>query len=458
MKDRVLAGVSEMKITPPVGMWLLGPVAPSTGVHDDLYARTLVLSNGKHTAAIVCLDLAGTDLSFSDSLRAGVRQRTGIATTLLNCTHTHSAPFTIPWCEPWEWFRQEGRAWREELTEKVTEAVQRASEGLRPATLRAGRAPARVGINRRLMTEEGVVMEPNRGGAIVPWVDVLRVDAEGEPMALLFSHAAHPVIVHAASDLISADYPGFAVAALRQLLGGGTLAMFAQGCGANINGEPWRGGFEAAENCGRRLGEAVATAAQESEAIPLQAARSVAGCALKIAAITVKLPFQEMPTAGECEAALARDQERLADAERAGQSEMETRYLRFNLWNLQGLWKRIKKGSPEPLRFEINALTIGDEWCLLTMPHEVFCEYQLWADLESPFRHTMTLGYTNGCESYVPTDADLALGHLGGYEAAPAPTPGVAALCYRQRTALKVGIEGQIKQGIVRLWGRLRSS
>ena len=42
--------------------------------------------------------------------------------------------------------------------------------------------------------------------------------------------------------------------------------MFAQACGANVNGEPLRGGFEAAERAGAALGQAAAKAAAANPA------------------------------------------------------------------------------------------------------------------------------------------------------------------------------------------------
>ena len=45
---------------------------------------------------------------------------------------------------------------------------------------------------------------------------------------------------------------------VREQLGGRPLVMFAQGCGANINGEPLRAGFEAAHRAGKALGQAAA--------------------------------------------------------------------------------------------------------------------------------------------------------------------------------------------------------
>jgi hypothetical protein len=61
---------------------------------------------------------------------------------------------------------------------------------------------------------------------------------------------------------------------------------------------------------------------------------------------------------------------------------------------------------------------------------------------------TMVLAYTNGCESYIPTDSDFA---LGGYEATASPKPS-AALRYGHRQALKPGAERQIRQQIEALW------
>ena len=57
-----------------------------------------------------------------------------------------------------------------------------------------------------------VTMATNLRGAVVPWVDVLEVAdaahdeaATGKQIALLFSHAAHPVIVHTTSKEIGPD-------------------------------------------------------------------------------------------------------------------------------------------------------------------------------------------------------------------------------------------------------------
>ena len=449
----------------------MGCIQRSNGVHDDLFVRALVLSDGKQQVALVCLDLIGMDFTLADEIRARIRERTGITTTLLNCSHTHSSPFTAPWSILGlrSLSGGAGASWRNDLVAQVTNVVAQAAGDLSQANLRIGRAPAQVGFNRRLPTEQGIVQKPNPQGAVVPWVDVLRVDGvDGKPISILFSHAAHPVIVHGASRLISADYPGYAAAKVRQYFGGKTLAMFAQACGGNINGEPLRGGFGPAERAGAALGEAAITAASESKAIQ--------SAGLKVAAKTLALPFQDLPSQEECELALRKAEDqlaevvgpsvpddeqlwslqdqvdlsatRLASPDDVQPMEGQPWWLQDTVLCLRDLLEKVKRGDRQALRFEIQALTIGNEWCLLAMTHELFAEYQLWFDQSAPFEKKMMLAYTNGLESYVPTDKDFA---LGGYEAASFPSD-AAAFRFRYRTALRPGVEQQIRQGITGLW------
>jgi hypothetical protein len=418
-------------------------------VHDELFARALVLFRGQHRAAIVCLDLVGLDCGLAADLGAEIRRQTGIGTVLLSCTHTHSAPFTIPWSVLGsQWLSGEGRGWRSQLVVKTVSIVRRAVANRVRAVLRAGRMPLQIGFNRRLPTPEGVRMAPNREGPVAPWVDVLRVDdTRGMPVAVLFSHAAHPVIVHRASTLISADYPGAAVADVRRRLGPQTVAMFAQGCGANINAEPLAGGFAAAERAGIEMAEAVVRAAEASEPINGKWA---------VSEITVALPFQDPPPLAECERACRAAEERLArEEEKCGTNQQA------GLWGLQDavlclrdLRDRVRRDDRSTLPFTAEALAVEDAWCLVAMTHEVFAEYQIWIDRIAPFRRTMVMAYTNGCESYLPTDDALA---QGGYEAGAFPTAGCASLRYRYRLGLQPGIEHKVKSAVHRLLDESRS-
>ena len=438
------AGAAQTTITPPSqGTLLLGALQRSTGVHDDLYARAVVLARGAQRVAIVTLDLVGLDAALVERLRTAVRQQTGLPAShvLLNCSHTHSAPFTIPWsvlgCET---FEQEAAPWRDELVDRVADTVRAAASRLEPATLRFAREPVQIGSNRRLPTDDGVRMKPNPDGPVVPWTDVLRVDGAGRrAIAVLFSHAAHPVIVHGASTLISADYPGYAVRAVRERLGGDVVALFAQGCGANINADPLRGGFEAAQHAGTILGTAATKAALRAQAIEVDR--------LHVRTTEVALPFQPAPPEDEVQRALDAARQRLDDLQRTGATPLAVWYEQDNVRVYEELLDIARRGQRRALTFEMQAMALGRDLCLLGLSHEPFAEYQLAADRLSPFAHTMVLGYCSRCESYIPCTWDFA---AGGYETTAVPAAG-APLRYRHRLTLEPDVEARVKAAMEEL-------
>ena len=471
-KANLLAGAAELVINPPVGAPTLGTIQRSTGVHDDLYARALVLNDGRQKIAILSLDLIGMDFVLADSIRSAITARTGIASTLVHCTHNHSAPFTIPWSVlgP-RWLSGPGKSWRDGLADKLGDLVSAADAKSEPVLLRAGRSAVHIGTNRRLPSDQGIVMKPNPAGPVVPWVDVLRVDrSDGTPVAILFSHAAHPVIIHGSSRLISAEFPGFAARKLKERFGGDTIAMFGQAFAGNINGDPLRGGISAAELAGEVLAEAAFQAASGSEGIPSEE--------FKITSVNSEISLQTLPSREECSQALEAAEERLmkaygrevfsdeqlwdmqdeieiAKSQRESKATDDVQPMEGKAWwmmdtvlCLRDLLSKIEKRDERPLRFDAHLLRVGDHWSLLAATHELFAEYQLTLDKAAPTKRNMMLAYTNGCESYIPMDRDLA---LGGYEAATFPADG-AALRYRHRRALRAGFEGQVIKQLRSLW------
>jgi hypothetical protein len=437
----IRAGAAEVVITPPAeGTLLLGALAPSTGVHDDLFARALVLDDGAGQTALVGLDLLGLDVEMTGRVHAAIHEQTGIPAShvLVNCSHTHSSGFTLPWSVlGGEVFERQLTGWADELVGKLADLIATAASALRPAALRSGREPVQLGRNRRLPTPEGVLMAPNPAGAVAPWTDVLCVcDMSDKPLAVVYSHAAHPVIIHGASTLVSADYPGYAAQAVRQSLGKGVVPIFVQGCGGNCNAEPLRGGFDAAGRAGARLGDAVAKAVRTSRAIEAD----------RITCLTesVDLPFRAPPPVAEIEHMLSGNTLAEMDLEKSSDEATKRWYDEDAKRCLEQLLTIARAGARSTLRFGMQGLALGRQFCLVGLMHEPFAEYQLAAQGVSPFDHTMVLGYTNGIESYIPCDADLA---SGGYETAPVPLPG-APLRYRHRLNLAPGVEGRVKGAI----------
>ena len=439
------AAAAQRDITPKVGTVIAHPMRTSVGIHDPLFARALVLEDDDGTkAAIVCLDLIGASFETCDGLRREIEERLGIKHVLINFSHPHSSVGFAPWLLGDSVFDER---WIADTREAIIDALRESLEALRPVELRAGRAPAQVGFNRRVMNDDGyVIMAPNREGPAVPWVNTLSAYPEGgspqtPPIAVLFEHPAHPVIVPDESALISADFPGAAVETVRARYGDETVAMFAQGCCGNINGFPLRSSHEKAEEAGRKLGGAVIRAVETG--VPVVAERLFASTA------TTMLPGGALPTIEDWQ---------------IGFNELHREYEAGNKWLtdqeynhkadcMRTLRSMIERGDdPLERRFDVTTLSIGKEWGVVGLPHELFCEYELWVDESSPYQNTMVMGYTNGVHSYIATDKDLALGKNGGYEAGCLPDWGANGLCSGFFTPPGAGTERLIKECIASLW------
>ena len=410
----LMAGAAETVIT---------SIKDKPEVYAELYARALVFADGEKQLAIVTADYGQFPLWYNKVLLDAIQGATGIPPehVVINCSHTHNAPGVDG-----RWITEESEAW---LATCLAELVKDAVDALEPVTLRSGRAPVQIGYNRRLMNEEGyITMAPNPEGSVVPWVDVLGAyDENGEVIAGLFSHAAHPVIVHWSSEEMGADYPGYAVEHLRNFLElkPESVLLFAQGCAADINGYPLRGGFDACDVAGFALAFATHQALKTAKEIP--AAR------LKACSKLVNLPFRDPPSVAECEQLI----KEFPDDER---------YV--------ALLEVSKSGEKRTLPFPMSAFAVGDALCFLSVSHELFSAYQLFVDKTSPFSHTFVFGYTNGSEVYIATRAAYELGLRAGYEAGPRNH----ALSGPYRLALLPSVEEQIHAEITDLLEKLKDS
>ncbi len=204
-------------ITPRVGVNLIGYFnrPPSTGVHDDLHARALVLEDGQTALALCSVEL----LWLPDIEIATIRQAVAARCTLppknifIFCTHTHSGPAP-----------HEADGWERPLADLIADAIVEAYESRQPARMGTGFGLL-VGysINRRWLERP-----------VDPAVGVIRVDrADGSPLAVLGNYACHAVVMGYDNLLISGDWPGYASRWLEAELG--ALALFGQGGAGDVN-------------------------------------------------------------------------------------------------------------------------------------------------------------------------------------------------------------------------------
>ena len=403
MADELKAGVAEVNVTPPIGMSLCGfgnRAGPAETVYDDLFARALVLDDGRTRLAIVTSDL----ISFAPDLVQRIRILVGRgarvpgSALLLNGSHSHSGPTVMS-------FRSMGlrdSAYEDVLCRQVAGAVRMAADRLEAVSLRIGRAPVRIAHNRRAVRDGRMTIGHNPEGPEAPWVDVLRIDRRsGSALGLLYATAAHPVNLRGLA--FSAEFPGYAARTIRRELDG-ALPMFAQGCCGDINCTPMDGTLRTSMRQGELLGEAAVAAARGSEA--LRSNR------LEAASQVIHLPTR-IPPADEAERALEEQKTRVRQAEQdPDATDYLIRQYRGQIQWAEDYLRAARNRRPRPEAFEIQAMRIG-EAALVAYPGEMFVDYQLEMDRASPFEKTFTLAYSNGCIGYVPTAGAFP---EGGYE------------------------------------------
>jgi neutral ceramidase len=91
------AGVEKVLITPqtPIPMSGYGSrEGPFKGVHDDIFARVVVVSDGDAKAAIISVEVIGISNTFWEECTAHITKETGIPKEyiLLSAVHTLSGP------------------------------------------------------------------------------------------------------------------------------------------------------------------------------------------------------------------------------------------------------------------------------------------------------------------------------------------------------------------------------
>ena len=405
---KLYAGVSAVNITPPVGIDLTGFAgrpSPAIGIHDDLYAKCLVMDDGTEKIGILTMDLLGLDSDIVERVREEVEDKLGVPSRclMLSTSHTHSGPATIS-------LRGLGKrdaVYVEELTRKLIGAVKMAFDSVRPAKVGFGTGQVQIGINRRQRLKTGAMaIGQNPSGPVAPYVDVMRVDDEsGRPMAVLFSHAAHPVVLGGKNLLVSADYPGYAMRLVERIEG--CVAMFAQGCCGDVNSNPVGRTFEDARRLGTILGGHTIGVAESIRC-------SDDDVRLKAISRKIELPLQDPLPPEETSRLVIEYRERLEEAKRRGEHRGQIYLHEGMLGWAEDMDKLASSGKTGLTKgFEIQAIRITERAVILGMAGEVFVDYQIDLKRRSPYEMTMVFAYTNGCIGYVPT-ADAY--PEGGYE------------------------------------------
>jgi hypothetical protein len=227
-KESLKVGVGETVITPRRNMQMAGFARSqvSTGVHDDLHARSLVLEDAEGTTAVLMtVSLVGLTDDFAGQIREGITTKTSIPgeNIVISCTHTHSGPAVG---------RDDteiGKEYSAFLIPKCIESAVMAWESRAPGKI--GIEPTEVfelGRNRRALLYGGVHPDPE--------VAVLKIqDRKGKLLGVAFNYGCHPTGLDWTNTEYSENWPGYAIREIKKEVGENIWVAFFQGPEGNIN-------------------------------------------------------------------------------------------------------------------------------------------------------------------------------------------------------------------------------
>ena len=245
-------GSAAVKITPPEGTPMAGYYYDrgAGGVHDDLFAKAIVIEKDGSKVAIISCDLILVSADLVDQIRSIVEKTSGIMSdhVMVSATHSHTGP-VIPNKDAGIHKSTDKKdeihtKYISELPGLIAESVKLANSALAPSKLSLGSGHEEsISFNRRFFMTDGTVgwnpgkMNPKiirPAGPIDPEVLVLFAETDaGKPISTYVNFAIH--LDNVGGTDISADMPYTLSTILGKIKGDDMVTLFAQGCSGNIN-------------------------------------------------------------------------------------------------------------------------------------------------------------------------------------------------------------------------------
>jgi hypothetical protein len=395
----ISVGIAVDKITPPVGCDLTGYVGrpgPALSVHDDLYAKALILDDGQTRVGILTLDLLGLTSDQARRIRALAESDAGLApgNLLIVCSHTHAGPAV-------QFLRRCGTPdpeYIDWMIEKAAEVVAQASERLSPEQVYFTRAQSDLGKYRRGYLRR---LGEGRDEPFDHEVGAILIGSKPAWKAVIYNYGCHGVVLGLLNREISADWIGTASRAIESATG--ATAFFLQGCCGDINPRQ-QGGFDIVEQLGGSLGSNVVAALDDS--VPVDGP-------LAIASEMVDLPVLPPMSVEDLEKIAAEESGLADDARATGRVDKDievSAHLAMKMW-AEELIDHIRRGDIKPsVTVEVQAIRIGDVR-IAALPGEAFTDIGKRLKVEGD--KTIVAGYANGNIGYIPTAEAYS---EGGYE------------------------------------------
>jgi hypothetical protein len=208
-------GFAKRAITPAIGakpVYMAGfdNDRKASGVHDDLWARAVAVSDGRQRIAIVSVDLIG--FFHADVLKARelLQQRAPGAVLVVTSTHDHEGPDTMGLWGSGRFSSGVDPQYLESVRQAVAETAAEALSRLRPARLVLGqtRTPGLVEDGRlpRVIDDSLVAMQA--------------ISENGRTLGTVVNWSSHPEALGGKNTLVTSDFPHYLRARMEEKLGG----------------------------------------------------------------------------------------------------------------------------------------------------------------------------------------------------------------------------------------------
>ncbi len=369
------AAVVKVDITPEEPQMLAGyPERKSTGVHDRIFHRIVILDDGKTQFCLVSTDVCKLSPSLYDKMATDLQKQFAMKRMDFwwSVTHTHSAPEVGPpglsvIFLPERYKHPIAIEYTKFFEEKLIQGIAEARKNLVTARLGVGWGFSQANINRRAIDEDGKAsLGLNPDGPVDRRIGLLRIEKEdGTPLVLIANYPMHGTVLGPPNLDISGDAPGIVSAYVEEKTG--VPMLFINGAAGNlapiysVYPNPRAG----------HLGEFRILLGDKI----LEANRMISTTTDKVilttGGIMVETPRKDMGWPKELKNYTAKS--------RSG----------ANLVKL-------------PVRF----LKINEEIAIWSAPLELFCEISNEIRDRSPFQFTFYYGYTNGNLGYLLTEEE----------------------------------------------------
>ena len=259
---RLLAGAAEAVINPPAGAFLAGydQNRKSTGVHDNLYVKAVVVSNRLNALALVTIDCIGLPYPIVQQIRDAVELRLSpdvfnADQIVVSSTHTHSGPDVIGiWGRDMQHTGTDS-AYMHFLVDAAAGTIVKAWKHRQAVIVKYAETTFGKGWVENISDST----EIDRTATILQFAT-----PGGKNIATLTNFACHPTFLGRENTLVSADFPSGFYKQMKKDVGG--INLYLQGAiGGWVQPEKVARTFEEAEKRGAALATVVTGALKQSK-------------------------------------------------------------------------------------------------------------------------------------------------------------------------------------------------